>query len=250
MTIGLEGTAEPPPAGDDAVRPFAVEALDVRGRAIQMGPALDAILARHDYPPPVSRLLGRGDRAGRAARLVAEVRRQVHPADPDRRAGRHAGRRLPRTPARSAPTPASMPGPVAAAEARGRPPAGTLLGKGTLAMTIDQGRTASRYQGVVPLEGESLEEVAHTYFRQSEQIPTRVRLAVAEMQKREGRTLRLAWRAGGLLVQFLPDAPERMRQPDLPGGDAPGGHRRRGRPRRTTPGARPVATSAPSRTTS
>ena len=37
--------------GDDAIRPFQVEGLDVRGRAIQMGPALDALLGRHDYPP-------------------------------------------------------------------------------------------------------------------------------------------------------------------------------------------------------
>jgi molecular chaperone Hsp33 len=90
-------------------------------------------------------------------------------------------------------------------------------------MTIDQGAAASRYQGVVPLEGESLEDVAHTYFRQSEQIPTRVRLAVAEMQVREGGALRHSWRAGGLIVQFLPESSDRMRQPDLPGGDAPQG---------------------------
>jgi molecular chaperone Hsp33 len=78
---------------------------------------------------------------------------------------------------------------------------------------------------VVPLEGESLEEVAHTYFRQSEQIPTRVRLAVAEMHAREGGAIRHSWRAGGLLVQFLPESPERMNTRDLPGGDAPTGAR-------------------------
>jgi molecular chaperone Hsp33 len=75
----------------------------------------------------------------------------------------------------------------------------------------------------VALDGEGLEEAAHTYFRQSEQIPTRVRLAVAEMQVREDGALRHSWRAGGLLVQFLPDAPERMRLKDLPGGDRPEG---------------------------
>jgi molecular chaperone Hsp33 len=59
MSIGLHGAvAEPAPAGDDGVLPFEVAALDLRGRAIQMGPALDAILARHDYPPAVSKLLG------------------------------------------------------------------------------------------------------------------------------------------------------------------------------------------------
>jgi molecular chaperone Hsp33 len=100
---------------------------------------------------------------------------------------------------------------------------GALLGTGILAMTIDQGAHTSRYQGVVPLEGGSFEDVAHTYFRQSEQIPTRVRLAVAEMHVREGGAIRRSWRAGGLIVQFLPDAPERMRSRDLPGGDVPEG---------------------------
>ena len=58
MTLGFHGSPDPLPlAGDDAVRPFAVEALDVRGRAVQIGPALDDILNRHAYPPAVSRLL-------------------------------------------------------------------------------------------------------------------------------------------------------------------------------------------------
>jgi molecular chaperone Hsp33 len=100
---------------------------------------------------------------------------------------------------------------------------GLLLGRGVLAMTVDQGPYTSRYQGVVPLEGESLEDVAHTYFRQSEQIPTRVRLAVAEMHQRGDAGMTHAWRAGGLLVQFLPAAPERIRRQDLPGGDVPEG---------------------------
>ena len=44
-------------AGDDKVVPFQVEGLDVRGRAVQVGPLLNAILERHDYPPAVARLL-------------------------------------------------------------------------------------------------------------------------------------------------------------------------------------------------
>jgi molecular chaperone Hsp33 len=208
------------PAGDDAVRPFAVEALDVRGRVIQMGPELDAILARHDYPPPVSRLLAEAivlavllgsslkfdgrftlqtETDGPVDMLVVDYR-----TNGDIRAyARFDGERV-----------------AAEGEAGGGGP-GALLGTGTLAMTIDQGSARSRYQGIVALEGGSLEDVAHTSFRQSEQIPTRVRLAVAEMQAREDGAIRHSWRAGGLLVQFLPDAPERMRQPDLPGGDTP-----------------------------
>ncbi len=44
-------------AGDDHVVPFAVEALDIRGRSVQLGPLIDAILSRHNYPEPVARLL-------------------------------------------------------------------------------------------------------------------------------------------------------------------------------------------------
>jgi molecular chaperone Hsp33 len=210
------------PVGDDAVRPFAVEALDVRGRAIQVGPALDAILARHAYPPAVAKLLGEAlvlavllgsslkfdgkfilqtSTDGPVDMLVVDYRtegsvRAYARFDADR---------------------------VRVAEDNGLATPGALLGRGTLAMTVDPGSNASRYQGVVPLEGANLEEVAHTYFRQSEQIPTRIRLAVAEFHKRENGTMRHGWRAGGLLVQFLPVAPERMRQADLPGGDAPEG---------------------------
>src|SRR4029079_1473744 len=95
-----------------------------------------------------------------------------------------------------------------------------LLGRGVLALTIDQGQHMQRYQGVVELEGESLEEGARVYFRQSEQIPTDVRLSVAKevVPGGDGRSQE-RWRAGGILAQFLPEAPERLRLPDLPGGD-------------------------------
>jgi molecular chaperone Hsp33 len=100
---------------------------------------------------------------------------------------------------------------------------GGLLGKGHLAMTIDQGPDMSRYQGLVALDGGGLEEAAHEYFMRSEQIPTRVRIAVGE-EFRGGEGGKHRWRAGGLLLQFLPKAPERARQPDLHPGDAPEGH--------------------------
>jgi len=82
----------------------------------------------------------------------------------------------------------------------------------------------SRYQGIVALDGRSLEEAAHGYFMQSEQIPTRVRLAVAEVLTRDpGREPQRTWRAGGLFLQFLPDASERVGHRDLHPGDAPEG---------------------------
>jgi len=71
-----------------------------------------------------------------------------------------------------------------------------------------------RYQGIVALEGTSLEDVAHTYFQQSEQIPTMVRLAVAEFTRRGDH--RPHWRAGGVLVQHLPPHGQAV-MADLPG---------------------------------
>jgi molecular chaperone Hsp33 len=109
---------------------------------------------------------------------------------------------------------------VAEAVAAGRASPEELLGEGVLAFTIDQGSFMQPYQGIVPLDGTSLEDIAGVYFRQSEQIPTRVRLGAAELFDRdENGKPRRTWRAGGLIAQFLPEAPERMRQPDLHGGD-------------------------------
>ncbi len=221
MNVTFEKAGEPlGPAGDDAVRPFEVAAIDVRGRIIQMGPVLDTILARHEYPPTVARLLAEavvlavllGSSLKFDGKFILQTRTDG-PVDMLVVDYRTDGgiRAYARFDAEK----------VEAAAAAGEAHPGELLGHGTLAMTIDQGGHMNRYQGVVPLDGESLEDVAHTYFRQSEQIPTRVRLAVAEMQVREADGIRHAWRAGGVLVQFLPDAPERMRQADLPGGDSP-----------------------------
>ncbi len=55
---GIDVTGGPAPVGLDAVVPFSVDALEARGRAVLLGDALDAVLARHDYPEPVARLLG------------------------------------------------------------------------------------------------------------------------------------------------------------------------------------------------
>ena len=224
MTVAFEGSPDPAPlAGDDAVRPFAVEALDVRGRAIQMGPALDDILRRHAYPPAVSRLLAEaivltvllGSLLRSEGKLILQTQTNgaVDLLVVDYRAG-GAVRGYARF---------DSEGVAAVADPEGRADSGALLGAGTLAMTIDRGTAGGRYQGLVPLDGASLEDAAHTYFRQSEQIPTRVRLAVAEVQTREKGKVQRQWRAGGVILQFLPDALERRRQPDLPGGDAPAG---------------------------
>jgi molecular chaperone Hsp33 len=98
-----------------------------------------------------------------------------------------------------------------------------LLGKGHLAMTIDQGPDTGRYQGLVALDNGTLEDAAHEYFLRSEQIPTRVRLAVAEELIAGSGGASHRWRAGGIMLQFLPKSEERGRVADLHPGDAPEG---------------------------
>ena len=203
---------------DDAVLPFEVDALDLRGRLTRLGPALDDVLAKHDYPAPVAKLLGEaivlttllGSALKFDGRFILQTQTDgpvsfliVDFQAPDRlRAyARYDAGRL-----------------------KEGQDSGALLGKGHLAMTIDQGPDMSRYQGLVALDGGTLEDAAHEYFLRSEQIPTRVRLAVGEEWRGgEGERPRHRWRAGGMLLQFLPKAPERARQADLHPGDAPEG---------------------------
>src|SRR3954447_3347382 len=213
-----ELSLRPPPAVpvDDAVLPFEVAALDLRGRLTRLGPALDDVLAKHDYPAPVGKLLGEaivlttllGSSLKFEGRFILQTQTDgpvsfliVDFQAPDRlRAyARFDARRL-----------------------QEGQDSGALLGKGHLAMTIDQGPDMSRYQGLVALEGGNLEDAAHEYFLRSEQIPTRVRLAVGEEWRGGGAGPKHRWRAGGILLQFLPKAPERA-QHDLDPGDVPEG---------------------------
>ncbi|ENN83992.1 hypothetical protein RHSP_70635 [Rhizobium freirei PRF 81] len=212
-------------AGDDHVVPFQVEGLDVRGRAVQLGPLLDAILARHDYPMPVARLLAEAIvltvLLGTSLKFEGKFTVQTKGDGPvDLLVADFSTPENVRAYARFNEEA------LAEAVAEGRTEPEQLLGKGVLAFTIDQGRFTQPYQGIVALDGASLEEIAGTYFRQSEQIPTRVRLGAAELFDRdENGKPRHRWRAGGLIAQFLPEAPERMRQPDIHGGDGDTGLR-------------------------
>jgi molecular chaperone Hsp33 len=206
-------------AGDDHVVPFQVEGLDVRGRAVQLGPMLDAILERHSYPAPVARLLAEVIALtvllGTSLKFEGKFTVQTKGDGPvDLLVADFATPENVRAYARFDQT--LLDKAVAAGEIEPE----QLLGKGMLAFTIDQGKYSQPYQGIVALDGATLEDIAGTYFRQSEQIPTRVRLAAAELFDRdETGKPRHRWRAGGLVAQFLPEAPERMRQPDLHGGD-------------------------------
>jgi molecular chaperone Hsp33 len=184
--------------GDDLILPFQAENADVFGRLVKLGPVVDTILSHHAYPETVSQLLGEAVALtallGAALKFEGKFILQASTDGPVdllvadyqvpgglRGYARYAADRL------DALAPDERP-----------------LGEGHLAMTIDRGADTERYQGVVPLEGESLTEAADTYFRQSEQLPTFIRLAVARHYRAGGGGERIwTWRAGGLLVQKL-----------------------------------------------
>ncbi|MEO6360364.1 MAG: Hsp33 family molecular chaperone HslO [Sphingomicrobium sp.] len=197
----------------DVVLGVTIPSRNARGRVARLGPALDAVLASHNYPPAIETLLAEAltltallgallkDSKGQMTLqaqteggivdllvcdfLGGELRGYVR-HDPERLEAAAGELRLP-----------------------------DLLGQGYLAITFDQPTTDERYQGIVPLEGKSLADAAQSYFSQSEQIPSLVRLAA---KKADGR-----WSAGGLLLQHLPEGEEgrerlhaRLDHPDWP----------------------------------
>lgn len=204
-------------SGDDTVVPFAVEQLDVRGRSVRLDDALDTILRRHNYPAPVARLLGEaivlasliGSSLKFEGRFILQTQTDgpvsLLVVDLQTPNGLRGYARFDQNA-------------LNAAAEKGALAPEQLLGSGILAMTIDQGQNTDRYQGIVKLDGLSLEAVAHDYFQQSEQIPTLVRLAVAEMQSKGEKAAK--WRAGGMLIQHLPEHGGRTMR-DLPGDGDP-----------------------------
>ena len=183
---------------DDLIRPFQIEGMTVRGRLVRLGPTLHQILTRHDYPDLVSQLLGqavalssalagalkyngvftlqtKGD--GPLSIMVADVK-----------------------------TPGDLRGyaqfdadAIAAFQPNANPSMPRLLGAGHIAFTVDQETHAERYQGIVALEGQSLADCAHNYFRESEQIETAIVLACGKALG-DGR-----WRGGAIMLQRLPE---------------------------------------------
>ena len=164
---------------DDIVLPFAVESLSTRGRLVRLGPAIDLLLKRHDYPEAVSKLVAE------AATLAALLGSTL----------KTSGRFQLQTKSDGPVTmllvdfdaPSNLRALARFDKARlERAATGDLLGHGHLAFTIDPGGDMNRYQGVIALEGQGLEAAAHDYFERSEQIPTLVRLAVGEIVTPKG----------------------------------------------------------------
>jgi molecular chaperone Hsp33 len=186
---------------DDLILPFQVENARAAGRLVRLGPTVDQILSRHAYPEPVSKLLGEAVALtallGAALKFDGKFILQASTDGPvDLIVADYLGPGQLRGYARF-----SSERVAAAAEGADED---ALLGQGHFAMTMDRGADTERYQGVVPLEGESLTEAAHGYFHRSEQLPTFIRLAVAKAYRPGGgESSGWTWRAGGLLLQKL-----------------------------------------------
>jgi len=184
---------------DQAVR-FTIDGQPVFGRLVRLGDCLDQILNSHDYPPVIATLLGEacllavivGTALKFEGRLILQAQGDgpVHyvVADYDTtgavrgfcRFDSHA------VDQRILDNEDSFVGLGARA----------LLGEGRFMMTIDPSE-GEFYQGITPIEGESLSLCAEHYFSQSEQIPTQIRLSVAQVETDEGPK----WRGGGALIQ-------------------------------------------------
>ncbi len=184
---------------DDLVAAFQIERQPARGRIVRLGPVVDDILKRHHYPDPVAELLGEtcalaalvGASLKFEGRLIVQAQGDGPVAyvvcDYDTSGGLRGYCSFDETRVAQVSTGFVRPG------------AKSLLGEGVFIMTIDPADAGERYQGITPIEGETLALCAETYFAQSEQTPTRVRLAVGELQDGRGHS----WRAGGMILQNI-----------------------------------------------
>ena len=193
--------ADPIPAdetGNDQVLSLTIPDRNARGRVVRLGPVLETILAAHAYPPAITHLLAEAlvvtaligsllkDGEGQLTMQAQTEGGIVELLVCDYRSGelrgyiRHDADRL--------------------AQLGANPSLYALFGKGYLAITFDLATTRQRYQGIVPLEGNTLAEACESYFAQSEQVPTLIRVAV--------RSSAAGCVAGGLLVQHLAEGEE------------------------------------------
>ncbi len=186
---------------DDIVLPFQTVRSRVTGRLVRLGETVDLILKRHDYPDGVSETLGE------ALALTALIGAGL----------KFEGRLILQTKSDGPldflvadfSTPGALRGYASFDKDRCAQVSGdgepALLGVGHLAMTIDPGGEMERYQGLVPLDKTTLSEAANTYFRQSEQLPTFIRLVVARERTGSDRDADggWRWRAGGIMLQHV-----------------------------------------------
>jgi len=188
------------PIADDLVQPFQIESSVLRGRLVRLGPLIDTILTRHDYPEAVALILGE---AIALAVLLAGALKYEGIFTLQTKGNGPIGLVVADVTSAGAVRGYAQFDAEMLAQRLAKGGEGAmlsvprLLGAGYLAFTVDQGEHTERYQGIVELDGTSLAECAHHYFRQSEQIRAGIKLAI-------GRDAEGKWRAGGMMLQRLP----------------------------------------------
>lgn len=200
------------PAGErrDLIQPFSIEGHGVRGRLVRLSDVVDRIVTRHAYPDSVARLLA--EMMVLAAVLAAALKYegvftlQTKGDGPIRlmvvditSAGAMRG---------YAQFDADKVAAIAAENPGEQASLPRLHGRGYLAFTVDQGQHTDRYQGIVEMDGATLSDCVHHYFRQSEQLQAGFKIAAAKGAD--------GWRAGAIMLQRLP----RENVPGFDGGMA------------------------------
>ena len=197
----------------DVALGVAIPSRNARGRIARLGSVVDTVLASHHYPPVIEKLLAEAlTLTALLGSLLKEpqgqltLQAQTEGGAIDLLVCDYLGGELRGYVRHDAEKVEALPE---------EPTLQELFGKGYLAITFDQPVAEERYQGIVPLEGKNLGDAAQSYFAQSEQIPSLVRLAA---EKRGDH-----WFAGGLLLQHLPEGEEgrerlhtRLDHPDWP----------------------------------
>ena len=196
---------EPASPYGDFVLPFDIAKAGVRGRIVRLDAASARALSAHALPEPAARVAGEavalGALLGTALKLDGRLTVQTkgdgpldlvtadyYGADELRARGVRGYARLDKT----------------RFEALAEKDFATLAGKGALAITIEPKVGGKTYQGIVELSQDGIGASAETYFSQSEQLPTVIKLAAAPLYVAGDKTPR--WRAGGIMLQMTPDA--------------------------------------------
>ncbi len=191
---------EVPPVGPghdlDSALGFVIPGRSLRGRLVRLDAVLNDVLSAHAYPPVIERLVAEAlvlaallgtmlkDDAGQLTLQAQTDHGPVSLLVADYKGG--AVRGYAQYDADKLP------------ELGERPTLFGLFGKGFLALTFDMATSGERYQGIVPLEGDSLAQAAELYFAQSEQIPSIVHIAV--QHEANGGCI-----AAGLVLQHIPE---------------------------------------------
>ncbi len=184
---------------DNEVRPYQIEGMNVKGRAVRLGTVAEQVLHSHNYPDPVAAILGemlalaallgsiikfegvltlQAKSKGAVPLMVADY--ELRPDKPARMRG-YA--RIDET--------------ILAQYGKNPSFKALMCKQGFLVITIDQGADMERYQGIVEMDGDSLSDVARSYFKNSEQLPSEIRLNAAR------DAVSGFWRAGGIMAQHL-----------------------------------------------